>query len=71
MSHSHETVASRIVKAVSLKPMTIKQIAEVLCANDNSIRLAMVGLEASGKVKRQGFAPKSHMGCTPYLWVAA
>lgn len=71
MSHSHQTIADRVVAAIRMKPMTIRQIGEAVSASDNYLRVAMDRLERAGKVRRKGFAQKSRTGATPYLWEAA
>lgn len=66
-----DLLTPRILEAIKLAPMTVRQIADVLCASDESIRQLLMRMEGTRKVRRAGFAPKARTGSTPYLWVAA
>ncbi|WP_143070443.1 hypothetical protein [Luteibacter sp. UNC138MFCol5.1] len=62
----------RILAAVQLRPMTVREIACALSATDERVRLSVLKMEADGRLMRAGFGAKaSRRGTTPYLWRAA
>jgi hypothetical protein len=65
-----DLLSPRILGTIKLAPMTVKQIADALCASDESVRQLLFRMEERRQVRRAGFAPRSKFGTTPYLWVA-
>jgi|GEM_PF-5464008 len=70
MKAVRETIATRIVKATTGTPLTIKQIADVIYTDESSVRVNLQQMEEKGLMRRAGFGAPTR-GNTPYLWVAA
>jgi len=72
MSIKPNSLGDRIVGALKLQRMTTNELAAAVYATHEMVRLRLIQLEKSGRVRRAGFANKTFtFGITPYLWEAA
>lgn len=63
---------TRILSAIQLRPMTVKELSLTLSKNDTLVRNALRTMESKGCVKRAGFAARARLGgAAAYLWRAA
>lgn len=61
-------VIDRIPGALQLAPMTIPQLARVLCAGVSTVRHAITELRAAGQVQAEPESAQRHMGPPYAIW---